>query len=177
MNREFKNIVRSYIKAKDENKPHLMNGIFSESATLKMKVETDNISFPSEVTGLKDITEVLIHKFNNSYENIYTICLADTLKQDNNTICCRWLVGMTEKSSGSSRVGFGEYKWSFVDNRTCLVDHLTIVIENMVVLPGEAQHEMMSWLGNLSYPWASSSDVLTSVPDIALLSELRNSFA
>ncbi len=177
MKREYENIINSYIKAKDGNKPHLMKDVFSESATLTMKVQTDKISFPPEVAGVDHITEALIHKFNNSYENVYTICLADTVEQDINIINCRWLVGMTEKSSGSSRVGFGEYKWSFIDDGSSLVSHLTIIIENMVVLPIEAQREVMSWFCNLAYPWAMSSDVSTSVPDIALLSELRESFA
>lgn len=169
MNRKFESIIRSYIKAKDENKPHLMSRVFSESATLAMKVQTDNISFPPEVSGLTDITKTLVRDFNDSYENVYTVCLTDTLKEGKTTLSCRWLVGMTEKSSGSCRVGFGEYQWSFADDESCLADHLTIVIENMAVLPSETQADVMAWLGELPYPWALSSDVSTSIPDIESL--------
>lgn len=176
MNRKFESIIRSYIKAKDENKPHLMSGVFSESATLAMEIYTDNISFPSEVVGLADINQTLVRDFNHSYENVYTFCLIDTLEQRKNILSCRWLVGMTEKSSGSCRVGFGEYQWNFVDDGSYLADYLTIVIENMAVLPSEAQTEVMAWLSELPYPWALSSDVSTSIPDIELLSALRSSF-
>lgn len=104
MKNEYRTIISMYIKAKDESKPHLMKSIFSENATLRMKVQTENISFPSDVTGLNEITETLIRDFNNSYENIYTICLSDTIEQREDVLNCRWLVGMTEKDSGLSRV-------------------------------------------------------------------------
>ncbi len=154
-----------------------MANVFSKDATLKIKVKTDNISFPSDVTGLSEITEILIRDFNKSYENIYTICLADTLEQHENVLNCRWLVGMTEKASGSPRVGFGDYHWSFEAEGSHLVTHLTIVIEDMIVLPREPQSEVMSWFDSLSYPWALLSDVLASMPEVALLAEVRGNLA
>lgn len=173
MNSKYEDLVSRYIKAKDENKPHLMESVFSEDAILKMKVQSDNISFPPDVAGLHEITETLIRKFNNSYENVYTICFTDTWEQRENILNCRWLVGMTEQASGSCRVGFGDYQWTFGDEESNLARHLTIVIERMIVLPRESQSEVMSWFDKLSYPWAHSSEVLSSMPDVALLTEAR----
>lgn len=173
MNKEYKALISRYIKAKDESKPHLMTSVFSEESTLRMKVQTDNISFPSEVSGLDEITETLVRGFNQSYENIYTVCLSDTVEQCEDTLSCRWLVGMTEKASGLSRVGFGDYQWSFDGECPNRVSHLTILIEDMIVLPLEDQAEVMSWFDNLSYPWALSSEVVASVPNIAILANVR----
>jgi hypothetical protein len=36
----------TYIRAKDENRPHLMPNVFTPDARLEMRVETGNISFP-----------------------------------------------------------------------------------------------------------------------------------
>src|SRR5438270_15487 len=40
------NAIRTYIRAKDENRPHLMPNAFTPDANLAMRVEADNISFP-----------------------------------------------------------------------------------------------------------------------------------
>lgn len=174
---EYKKLVSGYIRAKDENKPHLMENVFSESATLKMQVHTTNIFFPSHLVGLADITNVLVTEFNNSYEDVYTICLSDTVRESKNKLKCRWLVGMTEKVSGSFRVGCGEYQWRFEKDGLCLADHLTIVINYMIVLLEETKPEVMCWFHQLPYPWAVSTDVLASMPDTPLLSEFRGNIA
>ncbi|WP_432470378.1 hypothetical protein [Amphritea sp. HPY] len=173
MNNKYGTLISRYIKAKDDNKPHLMKSVFSEDATLRMKVKTENISFPSDVTGLNEITETLVREFNKSYENIYTICLSDTVEQHEDALNCRWIVGMTEKASGLSRVGFGDYQWCFESEGSNLVSHLTIVIEDMIILPRESQSDVMYWFDNLSYPWALSSKAVASMPDVALLAGVR----
>jgi len=174
MSKEFELLIGRYIKSKDESKPHLMRHVFSEGATLKMKVKTDNISFPSEAEGLESITNTLVHEFNNSYENIYTICLSDTVEQGESILKCRWLVGMTGKDSGLVRVGFGDYQWQFECNEEIRVSHLAIAIENMVVLAEENRVEVMMWFENMSYPWAITSEVLESMPNIASLASIRD---
>ncbi len=172
-----KNVIARYIKAKDENKPHLMAGVFTESATLEIRLDTNAVSFPSGAAGLLDITKTLITDFNHTYENVYTICLEDSFKQKENVLTCNWLVGMSEKETGTVRIGCGEYKWCFKEGKVCLVEHLTIKIEEMIVLPREALIEVMAWLEKLSAPWTSSEGVLESMPDIALLSSVRTKIA
>jgi hypothetical protein len=38
--------IQIFIRAKDENRPHLMTGAYALEANLEMTVETGNISFP-----------------------------------------------------------------------------------------------------------------------------------
>ena len=177
MNNDYRDIINRYIKAKDENKPHLMAGVFTQSATLKMNVDTNAVSFPSGAVGLTDITKALITDFNHSYENIYTICLEDTLEQKENVLTCRWLVGMSEKETGTVRVGCGEYKWCFTERKACLAEHLTIKIEEMTVLQSGLMMKIMTWLEKQPTSWAYSYSVLESMPDIALLSSVRSKVA
>jgi len=171
---DYKVLVNRYIKAKDSNKPHLMSSVFSENAVLEMKVKSDNISFPPNVTGCKQITEILVREFSQSYENIYTICVSDTVEQSSATLNCRWLVGMTETSSGLHKVGFGDYFWLFDATKNVLVSQLTIIIDSMVILPSERQSALMPWLDSLPAPWALSSEILVSMPNIPELSEVRD---
>ena len=172
MSKPYKRHIGRYIKAKDQNKPHLMESVFTQNATLSMKVDSDNIAFPSETAGLNEITAVLIRGFNQSYENIYTLCLTDTWQQRDCEVSCRWLVAMTEKSSGLARVGFGEYHWVFAREGLNLVSQLTIVIDDMQLFPVEQQSEIMCCFENLSYPWAVTADVLESMSEVAALDEV-----
>ena len=169
MNKRYQNLISQYIKAKDNSKPHLMAKVFTEQATLKMNVQTDNISFPAEVQSVDNITRTLVQDFNNSYNNIYTLCITDSVDQHQHHLSCRWLVCMTEKLSGSLRLGFGDYHWSFEERPTGLICQLTITIDDMQILPDDITSEILSWFGTLSYPWVLSSELKTTLPDIELL--------
>src|SRR3954454_17711583 len=68
--------IASYLRAKDENRPHLMRFAFAETARLETIVETNAISFPPLTQGLNKIAQVLVRDFVNTYENIYTFCFA-----------------------------------------------------------------------------------------------------
>lgn len=171
MNKRYQSLVSQYIKAKDNGKPHLMDRVFSEQASLKMIVQTDNISFPAEVSSVDKITQTLVLDFNNSYENIYTLCLTDTVNQHQNHLNCHWLVCMTEKSSGSLRLGYGDYQWDFEESTSGLAQLLTITIDNMVILPDELQPDVLSWFDDQPYPWVLSSELRTTMPDIKLLND------
>jgi hypothetical protein len=67
--------IQAYIRAKDENRPHLMPSAFASDASLATRVETENISFPPASKGIEEITQVLVRDFGLAYENIYTFCL------------------------------------------------------------------------------------------------------
>ena len=54
--RAAEEILRTYFRAKDENRPHLMRDAFSETATLETIVKTDAISFPPISRGLARIS-------------------------------------------------------------------------------------------------------------------------
>ena len=99
--------IATYIRAKDQNQPHLMKHAFAEAATLEMVVRTGSISFPPISTGLESISDVLVRRFAQTYENVHTFCLAAPPQTDEVTFSCSWLVGMSEKESRMVRVGCG----------------------------------------------------------------------
>ena len=68
--------VEIYIRAKDENRPYLMERAFAENATLEMVVNSGTISFPPISIGLESISNVLVRRFAQTYENVHTFCLA-----------------------------------------------------------------------------------------------------
>ncbi len=159
----YQDVISCYIRAKDDNKPHLMTEAFVDDAVLSMSVETENISFPSNVEGLDEITKTLVSDFSNAYQNVYTFCLSDTVAQNENTIRCRWLVCMSDKITGECRVGFGDYDWVFTSDGQ-KVRQLSIKIDDMLVLPREFQAELMPWVADLTYPWLSSSELVAFMP-------------
>src|SRR5450759_5623757 len=61
-------IVGTYIRAKDGNRPLLMRKVFAKDSELQMNVKTDAISFPSSVKGLEAISNILVSRFAVDYE-------------------------------------------------------------------------------------------------------------
>lgn len=167
---DYKEIVSNYIYAKDGNRPHLMAGSFAEQAILEMKVETDKISFPSNTVGLAAISEVLVRRFGQSYDNVYTLCTSDSVKSNDVSLSCHWLVAMTDKESGEVRVGCGQYDWQFESGPNGLAKHLIITIQQMIVLDQSFTEPIIEWVSGLPYPWCDSSVLLETMPQIESLS-------
>jgi hypothetical protein len=165
--------IQTYIRAKDESRPHLMSGAFASDASLKMRVETENISFPPASNGIEAITQVLVRDFGLAYENIYTFCLDGPPSDDKAEYRCRWLVGMSVKETGSIRVGCGFYDWQFGADE--LVQHLTITIKTMLILPPDQNRPVMNWLSHLPYPWCPEEAAAAGMPPVPELSEIRQS--
>jgi hypothetical protein len=159
-------ILRTYFHAKDENRPHLMGKAFAESATLETIVKTAAISFPPVCRGLASITDVLVRKFAQSYENVYSFYL-ERPQLPSNSFSCDWLVGMSEKESGRVRVGCGRYDWQFQPEEPHLADRLVITIEAMQVLPLGLFAPVFRWLTELPYPWCSVQTLLATAPAIS----------
>ena len=164
-------LVATYIRAKDSNRPHLMKAAFAEDASLEMVVKAGTISFPPLSTGVDAITEVLVRRFGQTFENVYTVCLSSPPTSDQSDFSCAWLVGMSEKEGGVVRVGAGRYDWSF---RGGLVDRLKITIELMQVLPPSALRPVMNWLSKLPYPWCSIETVAGTLPHLNGLEAVAN---
>ena len=118
--------VEIYIRAKDENRPYLMERAFAENATLEMVVNSGTISFPPISIGLQSISDVLVRRFAQTYENVHTFCLASPPRNHEVKFSCDWLVGMSEKESRRVRVGCGRYDWLFQSQGQRLVEQLTI---------------------------------------------------
>lgn len=155
--------VVAYLRAKDGNRPHLMAQAFTHDASLAMLVNTGTISFPPLSSGRDAITEVLVRRFGQTYENVYTLCLAPPPSGQVTTFTCDWLVAMTEKASGAVRVGCGRYDWCF-SPKSHLVERLAITIETMESLPSRDLDAVVDWVSGLPYPWCSVEEVLNAAP-------------
>jgi hypothetical protein len=160
------NAVAVYIQAKDENRPELMTRAFAEDAILEMAVNTDAISFPPFTRGVASITDVLVTGFNEKVENVRTFCLAPPPKPDGTDFSCAWLVGMSEKSTGTVRVGCGRYDWTFQPQTPHLASRLRIAIEIMEILPAQHLAAVMKWLSTLPYPWCNSRSAVRDAPSV-----------
>lgn len=169
--------IRTYIRAKDENRPHLMRRVFAPTAVLEMAVETEAVSFPPLSKGLDAITDVLIRDFGQTYENVYTFCLAAPPTSDDRRFSCDWLVGMSRKSDGAVLVGRGRYDWLFQTDDRSLAEKLTITIESMQVLPADSLDPVMDWLSALPYPWCSVEAAAKSLPNIEGLAAIAERLA
>ena len=165
-------LLRDYIRAKDENRPHLIPRVFAANACLEMRVKTDSISFPAVSQGAATIADVLVRRFNQTYENIYTFYLERPpagAATPPAAFACDWLVGMSEKATGNLRVGCGRYEWVFQAEAPHRVERLAITIEAMQTLPPARLAPVLDWLLALDYPWTSAAAVREFAPPLKAL--------
>lgn len=153
--------IENYILAKDGNRPHLLRQSLNNDATLEMIVHTGSISFPPRVNGRDGIADVLVRRFGQTYENVYTFCIGEPPVDAATKHHCKWLVGMSEKASGDLRFGCGRYDWQFDSG---MATHLSITIEQMLVCPAAELEPVMDWLHNVSYPWCSTEQLVSGPP-------------
>ena len=158
--------IVAYIRAKDQNHPFWMRRAFAGDATLKMNVKTRAISFPPLSNGIDSITEVLVRRFAQSYENVLTFCIGDPPKDDAGSFSCNWMVGMSERETGAVRVGCGRYDWHFQTAEPFLARELTITIAFMQILPPITLEVIMGWLSGLPYPWCPAQTAVTGAPRV-----------
>lgn len=164
--------ISAYILAKDGNRPHLMPEAFTEGALLTMDVRTDTIQFPPATLGRDAIADVLVRRFNQAYENVYTFCLGAPPLAPVPQFECAWLVVMSEKATGRLRTGCGRYAWTF-DGDSGLVSELVITIRGMLVLPPELVPAAMGWVRALPHPWCPLELADASMPALPELQPLR----
>jgi hypothetical protein len=168
--------VRSYLRAKDENRPHLLAGAFAPEVELQMELKTSAIAFPASAQGLDAVADALVRDFARQHENVYSFCLQrpDAAAAEAGRFDCDWLVVMSAKAGGELRVGWGRYAWRFQPHEPFLVCSLRITIEAMQVLPPGAHELVYGWVARLPYPWCPSAGDLAAWPDVALLHPLRD---
>lgn len=167
-------IVGTYIRAKDENRPVFMRQAFAKDSELEMNLKTDAISFPSSVKGLEAITDVLIRRFAVDFENVFTFCLSRPSAADQRHFACHWLVGMSARADGAIRVGCGSYDWHFDPDKFGLADKLKINIDVMNVLPKVAFDPIMDWLSGIPYPWCTPNEAIQNMPSIDGLGTIKS---
>ena len=162
-------VLRGYLHAKDENRPHLLVDVFTPDAELVIHNRSANIAFPASTQGRDAIAEVLVRAFSLSYENIYSFYLGRPPPAAQE-FTCPWLVGMSDRSSGHVRVGCGIYEWAFEPQAPHLASRLVITIEAMEVLPATESERVFVWLRALAYPWSSPEAAVLGIPANELLS-------
>jgi hypothetical protein len=162
--------VKTYILAKDGNRPFLMRQAFAENAELEIVLKTDAISFPSSAKGLDALEDILVRKFGIDYENVYTFCLSEPPPAQATHFTCHWLVGMSAKAGGQLRVGGGRYDWLFGSQG--LAEKLVITIDVMKVLTADQLSSCMAWLSVLPYPWCRVEETLRQMPAADGLAEI-----
>src|SRR4051794_38575292 len=92
----IEHLLRTYFHAKDENRPHLMAQVFTADARLEMQVNSEAISFPAVTQGLDVIADVLVRKFGQTYENVYSFYLQHPAPETRaEQFSCDWLVIMS----------------------------------------------------------------------------------
>jgi hypothetical protein len=170
--RDASDAIRTYIWAKDGNRPFLLRRAFSVEVDLEMVNKTDAISFPSSAAGLDAIADILVRRFSHDFENVYTFCLSSPAEPECSQFSCDWLVGMSSKGSGDIRVGCGRYDWLFQTGEQCLVERLKITIERMKILSPDCLNAIMGWLADLSYPWCPAQVATKSMPRLQGLAEI-----
>lgn len=160
--------LRNYFQAKDGNRPHLLAAVFCETATLEMVLKTGTISFPPISQGIDAIGDVLVRRFAQTYENVYSFYLQRP-PRDATRFACDWMVGMSEKATGALRIGCGRYDWAFQTSAPYLVDRLVITIESMLMLDRSHERSIMPWLASLPHPWCAAQDIVGTAPPLAAL--------
>lgn len=161
-------ILRTYVHAKDENRPHLLAGVFAPDATLEVRNKSSAIAFPAITLGREAIADVLVCSFAKSYENVYTFYMARPYAEAAD-IACDWLVCMTEKDGGSVRVGCGRYDWTLRADPPGLAARLVISIEAMQVLAPDQIESVFAWVRSMHYPWASADAAVRDAPRLPAL--------
>ena len=161
-------VLRGYLHAKDENRPHILERVFDPNAELVVVNHASSIAFPARTVGREAITDVLVRNFAQTYENIYSFYLRRP-SVEVEEFSCGWLVAMSEKQSKSARVGCGRYDWAFSEVAPYLATHLTITIHAMQVLPPTELITILAWVRALSYPWCTAEEVVHGAPRNELL--------
>ena len=63
-------VLRDYFHAKDENRPYLLDRVFTSDASLHIDNSCSSITFPAVTQGRGSIADTLVTQFNKTYENI-----------------------------------------------------------------------------------------------------------
>lgn len=162
---EAKAIIEQYVYAKDYNRPYQMHRVFCEEATLEMRVNSESITFPPITRGREGIAELLSRQFGATYDNVYTLCISDSVVFSGSELACRWLVVMTHKEEKTGRVGFGSYDWRFSQAPDPAVQSLIITIDEMNVIEAQKVEAYLAWINQKNYPWSCWAELVEDIPE------------
>ena len=161
--RAVKEILEQYVNGKDRDRFELLETIYKLDSKVTFEIKPNSISFPSAISGNKEIAQVLSLDFNKKYSNVKTYYLSDyfpsieSLKIDKQN----WLVLMSEKTSDAIYFGTGYYNWKFGYDQVggLQIEHHHIFIETMIKLTNLPLSFLIGLQKSIPYPWASQEKV------------------
>ena len=162
-------VLEDYFRGKDGNRSHLLSRVFTPDARLEVNNASTSITFPAITHGSEAIADVLVRQFCRNNENVYSFYLSKPQGMVER-FSCSWFVGMTDRQTTELRIGCGTYEWNFVYEPAPRASGLVISIKVMQVLPASLRPEVLAWLEQLPYPWATATAVLHSAPALEELS-------
>lgn len=169
-------VVRTYLHAKDGQRPHLFGRVFTPEATFTSRfVQPIDFAQDQLSEGLAAITDVF-RGLGAYCENIYTLYADDSVRvADDGSVEFRWVVGMQERETGKVRVAWGDYRWRFTSggDRATALD---VLMEQMPVFEPAAAAAIFGWLSALPEPWCSSKALAEGAPPLPALDPLRGYF-
>lgn len=153
-------LLESYIKGKDFDEYMILENIYDVDAEVLFDIATNEISFPDNVKGNKEIARILSKDFNQNYEYVKTYYLSRPLDQKSNVLNQKWLVVMRDVKTHKTRVGTGYYDWHFIhQNGRLKIRKHKIYIHCMFELEDENMTELSRIQTAINYPWASEGQV------------------
>ena len=159
-------VLRAYFHAKDENRPHLLDAVFTPDARLEIVNRSSAIAFPALTLGRTAIADVLVRDFARTYEDVYSYYL-DRPADGLTSFGCAWLVIMSDKATRALRAGCGRYEWVFAGDASGLASELRIAIEAMQVFAPEDAAAIVRWRRQLPYPWTAARQAIACAPPLA----------
>ena len=76
-------LLEKYVEEKDQDKFKILEKIYVPNAKVTFEIDTDTISFPTEILGNKNIAQVLSAEFNRKYDHVQTYYLSRSFPQIN----------------------------------------------------------------------------------------------
>lgn len=169
-----KNLLERYFDGKDNNKPEVIENLFTSEGVVTFDIVPDTIKFPARIEGAKNISAMMFADFHDNFDNISSYYIVDEFHglDEHQIASMDWLVVMRERKTGLFRLGTGSYHWEFGVQFTVGADQgvdwkvsrLDIYIHDMFSFP---EHEA-SWIkdskSQLPYPWLALD---TAVSELA----------
>jgi len=177
---DFARLLEGYLHAKDDNLPHVIDGVFAPDARLAFSLATQNIAFPPQTDGAAAIAKTLVTDFGQQYHRCRTYYVirrgdlpeAEALGRGDTPVALAsmpWLVVMQDRTTGALRVGHGVYRWTF----DCIADDwrvsaLHIHIARMDIIDDARADAWRAAIQRaLPYPWVDAAVLRATVAQLA----------
>jgi hypothetical protein len=167
----IRELIETYVRAKDQTRPYEMARVFTPDVNLTMNVLTREIEFPPQAQGLQSVAKILCSDLNRRFENILTFCLSEPPGDTADSYKCEWIVVMSEKEGGQVRVGGGIYEWN-LDPSHSLISSFVITVKGMGTLSIDHLPQITEWVRQLDYPWTTRPRIEASGSTIEGLIEI-----